>query len=264
MSSTPEIDLLQFASIYILLVVVTLIMKWANIQQTKLLIVASLRMTFQLMLAGVILTYIFKNPHPAFTVLYVLSMILFAGHRVLSPHPNLNRNFKLVIWGSLTGAGLSVMFFLVVVVTGQSITNPQFTIPLGGMLMGGALIGLSLGLKNFTEKMVSEEKRITTLLHLGVHPQKILTPIANNALEMALLPTLNSMVGTGIVWLPGMMTGQILAGASPQTAVVYQIAIGITLCTVVSLSVFCALYFGCRTLYTQNLRINWDKGIRHT
>lgn len=75
MTNSIEIGTLQFASVYILLIITTLVMKKARIQQTKLLIVASLRMTIQLILAGVLLTYIFKNPHPALTCIYVLSMI---------------------------------------------------------------------------------------------------------------------------------------------------------------------------------------------
>ena len=88
-----------------------------------------------------------------------------------------------------------------------------------------------------------------SLLHLGLTPQKILLPMVNQALETALLPTLNSMLGMGIVSLPGMMTGQILSGTLPTTAILYQISIMIAICAVVCLSVFGSLYFGYKTLY---------------
>ena len=257
MSNSVEIGTLQFASVYLLLIITTLIMKKARIQQTKLLLVASLRMTIQLILAGVLLTYIFKNPHPALICIYILSMILFASHRVLSQHRNINKNFKLVIMASLAGPGLFTIFFLVVVVADQNLANAQYTIPLGGMIMGNAMTGLSLGMKNFIEKLATEKNRIATLLNLGVHPKKILAPLVSEAMEMALLPTINSMVGMGIVWLPGMLTGQIISGVLPATAVIYQIAIMVASCTVVTLSVFCTLYFGSRTLYSQKLHINY-------
>ncbi|HBF65676.1 MAG TPA: amino acid ABC transporter permease, partial [Clostridium sp.] len=54
----------QFLLIYLLLIVVALIMRKCKIDQTKLLILASIKMTVQLVLAGLILTYIFQNPHP--------------------------------------------------------------------------------------------------------------------------------------------------------------------------------------------------------
>ena len=71
------------------------------------------------------------------------------------------------------------------------------------------------------------------------------------------MPTLNSMVGMGIVSLPGMMTGQILSGTLPTTAILYQIAIMIAICTVVCLSVFGSLYFGYRTLYNDRNQIEY-------
>ncbi|NMB08219.1 MAG: ABC transporter permease, partial [Tissierellia bacterium] len=68
---------------------------------------------------------------------------------------------------------------------------------------------------------------------------------------------LNSMVGMGIVSLPGMMTGQILSGTLPTTAILYQIAIMIAICTAVCLSVFGSLYFGYRTLYNDRNQIEY-------
>ena len=78
MQGAVRMEIWQFGLIYILLLIVIAIMKKCKISQTKLLIVASVRMTLQLVIAGLILTYIFKNPHPLFTVGYVLIMIAFA------------------------------------------------------------------------------------------------------------------------------------------------------------------------------------------
>ena len=79
------------------------------------------------------------------------------------------------------------------------------------------MTGLSLALKSFETALQGQQARIRTLVNLGVRPQHILFPLVRTALETALLPTLNSMLGMGIVFLPGMMTGQILAGADPAT-----------------------------------------------
>ncbi len=68
--------------------------------------------------------------------------------------------------------------------------------------MGNAMTGVNLGVKTFRESLQSERSRIEALLNFGVTPQKILTPFVNQALESALLPTLNSMVGMGIVAYP--------------------------------------------------------------
>lgn len=249
MNGIVEIQLFQFSLIYILLLFVLLIMKKCKINQTRLLLLASFRMTLQLIIAGLVLTYIFKNPHPLFTVTYVITMTLFAIHRVLSKNKDMNKRFKAAISVSLAASGLCIILFFVIVVAGKSMFNPQYVIPISGMIMGNSLTGVTLGIKTFRESLKGQQNKINTLLNIGSSPQRILLPFVNQALETALLPTLNSMLGMGIVSLPGMMTGQILSGTLPSTAILYQIAIMIAICTVVCLSTFGSLYLGYKTLY---------------
>ena len=250
-STVVELNIIQFSLIYLLLLVVLAIMKKSNINRTKLLVVASVRMTVQLILAGLILTYVFKNPHPLFTALYLCAMSAFAIHRVISQHPDINRRFKTAIAVSFVGAGIGVLAFFILVVVGVSLFNPQYAIPIGGMILGNAMTGLTLGMKTFRETLRDQRGKVEALLNLGARPKKILLPFVNSALETALLPTMNSMLGMGIISLPGMMTGQILSGTLPTTAILYQIAVMIAICTVVCLVVFSSLYFGFQTLYNR-------------
>lgn len=250
-----EINLAQFALIYVLLLVVLFIMKRSKINQSKLLLVASFRMTVQLVLAGLVLTYILENPHPLFTVAYIIAMTTFATIRVLNQNKELNKKFKLAIGLSLAGSGTLIVFFFVQIVVGMDFFNPQYTIPLSGMIFGNAMTGLSLALKSFNENLKAQRSRVESLLYLGVTPKKILLPFVNNALETALVPTMNRMMGMGIISLPGMMTGQILSGTLPMTAILYQIAIMIAITAVVCLAVFAALIFGYKTLYNDRNQI---------
>ena len=248
MKGVVEMQLWQFSLVYLLLLAVLAVMKKCRINQTKLLIVASVRMTVQLVLAGLVLTYLFKNPHPAFTLLYLAGMTGFAIYRVLSKNRGLNRRFQLVIALSIALSGLVIVAFFICAVVGESLFNPQYAIPIAGMLMGNTMTGVTLGVKTFRESLNGQRPRIDALLNIGAAPEKVLLPFVRQALETALLPTLNSMVGMGIVSLPGMMTGQILSGTLPTTAILYQIAIMIAICTAVCLSSFGALYFGYKTL----------------
>jgi putative ABC transport system permease protein len=251
MEGAVKLNLIQFSLVYLLLLIILFIMKKSKINRTKLLMVASFRMTVQLVLAGLILTYVFKNPHPIFVVLYIIAMITFSIKRVLSKNKEINKKFKISVAISLSLSGLFVLSYFVIIVVGKSIFNPQYTIPLAGMIMGNAMTGVTLGLKTFTENIKSQRDKIDALLNLGVTPKKILLPFVNNSLETALLPTMNNMLGMGIVSLPGMMTGQILSGTLPTTAIMYQIAIMIAICTSVCLTVFCTLHFGYKTLYNK-------------
>lgn len=251
MNGIVELNLWQFSLIYLLLLLILAVMKKCHINQSKLLVVASIRMSVQLTLAGLVLTYIFKNPHPLFTIGYLILMCSFAIYTVLSQNKELNKQFKIIVGASIALTGLIIVAFFIMVVVGVNIFNPQYTIPISGMIIGNAMIGVSLGLRIFNENIKTGCNRIDTLINMGVTPKKVLTPFVNQSLETALLPTLNSMLGMGVISLPGMMTGQILSGTLPMTAILYQIAIIIALSAVACLAVFCTLFFGYKTLYNK-------------
>jgi len=255
MNEIIALNIGQFSLIYLLLLIVLFIMKRCKIDQTKLLVAASVRMTVQLVLAGLILTYIFANPHPAFTVLYIVIMTCFAIYIVLQRNKAINKQFKVIVGASLAASGISIVCFFIMAVVGVSIFNPQYTIPISGMIIGNAMTGVGLGLKTFNENIQAQKRKINALINMGVSPQKILVPFVNQATETALLPTLNSMLGMGIISLPGMMTGQILSGTLPMTAIFYQIAVIIAICAVTCLAVFGSLFFGYRTLYNERCQM---------
>ncbi len=255
MKGVVEIQLWQFGLIYLLLLIVIGVMKKCHVNQSRLLVWASVRMSVQLVLAGLVLTYIFKNPHPALTLLYLTAMIGFAIYRVLSKNKGINRRFQQVIGLSIALPGLFVAAFFIYIVVGETSFDPQYVIPIAGMIMGNAMNGVTLGIKTFRETLESQRPRMEALLNAGATPRSILMPFMSQALETALLPTMNSMLGMGIVSLPGMMTGQILSGTLPTTAILYQIAIMIAICTVVCLATFGSLYFGLKTLYNSRNQI---------
>ncbi|MGO4987978.1 ABC transporter permease [Gallicola sp. Sow4_E12] len=254
-SNVTEIGLVQFGSVYILLLIILWIMKFSRIDKTRLLVLAGFRMSLQLVLAGLVLTYIFKNPHPVFILGYLAAMIVFSIYRVLSNFEIDNKRFRRIIAISIGLSGSAVLLFFIYIVVGVSLFNPQYAIPIGGMLFGNSMTGVQLGLKSFAEQIRGNAARIEALQNAGAHPKEILIPFVNRAMETAMLPTLNSMLGMGIVNLPGMMTGQILSGTLPMTAIIYQIAIIIAIATVVSLTVFLCLYAGYSTLYNDRNQI---------
>lgn len=258
MNDVANIQLWQFSLIYVLLLIVLFIMKKCKIQQSKLLVIASVRMTVQLIIAGLVLTYIFKNPHPLFTITYIIIMLVFTIQRILSKNKNINKQFKYAIAWAMIFSSLPIIIFFVCIVIGESIFNPQYMITISGMILGNAMTGVSLGINTFNTTFHEQRGKMEVLLNMGATPKNILEPLVNYSLETALLPTLNSMLGMGIVALPGMMTGQILSGTLPSTAILYQISIMIAICTVVCLSVFLSLYWGHKSLYNDRNQIKYN------
>lgn len=251
-NSIAVITPVSFGLSYLLLVVILLIMKKQKIRRTGLLVLASLRMTIQLILVGFVLQYLFSNPHPLLTTAFVALMLTFAVWQILKTRSDLNRRFRRAIAFSMVFSGLLVILYFLLAVVREGIFNPRYTIPLAGMIIGNAMTGITLGIRSFLETLKDQKGRIETLTNLGIDFRDILKPMINGALETALMPTLNSMLGMGIVFLPGMMTGQILSGTVPVTAIVYQITIMMAITASVCLTVFLALTLGSRSLYNQD------------
>ena len=104
-------QLTSFALVYLLLLVIIAIFKKAKIDQSRLLFIASLKMTIQLIIAGYILTFIFEDPNPLFTLTYLLVIFGFTVFRVLKPNQELNQRFKIYTATSIVASGAFVLFF---------------------------------------------------------------------------------------------------------------------------------------------------------
>jgi putative ABC transport system permease protein len=103
--------------------------------------------------------------------------------------------------------------------------EPQYAIPILGMVLGNTLTGVSLGVERMTEALTARRERVEMALALGATRWEAAQEPARQAVLAGMIPTLNQMAVVGVVSLPGMMTGQVLAGQSPLQAVRYQIVI---------------------------------------
>jgi len=150
---------------------------------------------------------------------------------------------------------ISLLYFLIVVVNITPWYQPQYFIPIAGMLIGNSMTGISLGLYTLMNGFKQELKKIEGLLMLGANHTEAMKFLVSQSFEAAIIPTLNSMIGMGIVFLPGMMTGQILSGTSPLIAISYQIAIMFGILGSVSMTVYLFLRFGSHTFFNQDEQI---------
>jgi putative ABC transport system permease protein len=151
-----------------------------------------------------------------------------------------------------------LVYFLLVVVRISPWYEPQYFIPIAGMLVGNSMTGISLAVKSLLEGMTFQRAAVEEALMLGATPQDAARAIVNSTFDAAILPTINSMVGMGIVFLPGMMTGQILSGTVPTTAISYQIAIMLGILGAVALTVFIMLHWGTRTFFNKEQQLRPD------
>jgi putative ABC transport system permease protein len=235
-----DIEVTRLAIAYIFILLLYFFMKNRKIHQEMLLLIASFRMTIQLVLAGYVLGVILAVNNPIITLTTVLLMEFFAILNIqkIAQKKLSSYILKSVIISLSTGTLLALCFFLIIVVNPPSLFDPRYWIPLAGMIIGNAMTGVSIGLKTLLDNVEAKKDQIQTLLHLGAEPKEAIRDSINKSFEAAILPTLNSMLGMGIIFLPGMMSGQIIAGSSPVTAIRYQIGIMLGITGSVSLSIF--------------------------
>ncbi|MGD7008262.1 ABC transporter permease [Metabacillus sp. 84] len=237
-----NIDLWRLIAAYAFIVLLLFIVKRRGIRREWKILFATARMTVQLVLVGYLLTYIFERPNPFISILIVLIMETFAVMNIFRQvGEKLSSKLKLSIAVSmLAGSIASLLFFNFIVVHFEPWYEPRYFIPIAGMIIGNSMTGLTLGVKNMTEGMKKQKLVVEGALMLGAKPEEASRTIVNSAFDSAILPTLNNMLGMGIVFLPGMMTGQILAGASPLVAIEYQIVV---LLSITGSTALCVLLF---------------------
>ncbi|CAH9017908.1 ABC transporter permease [Candidatus Nitrosacidococcus sp. I8] len=192
------------------------------------LIIASFRMVLQLAIISLVLKKLFTLNSPVWISFIIIIMMAFAGWEIL-----VRQTHRLVGWrlyglgaGSiLLATSLITLTFLATNIHPDPWYDPRYLLPLLGMVLGNTMTGISLGLHNLFSGLIKDKISIENQLALGATYWIAVLPIIRNALQSALMPTINAMAATGLVWFPGMMTGQILAGVYPTEAVKYQILI---------------------------------------
>lgn len=184
------------------------------------------RALLQLLVIGYVLDIIFALDNPIAVCLIILVMISIAAvvarNRIEPQERDLLVMVWLVIFASL---GLTVAYLIVAIIQPVPWYTPQYLIPLAGMLLGNAMNSAALSGARLASDIKQNYREIETHLSLGATPKEAIFSYQKEAIKTGLIPILNNMTVVGLVSLPGMFTGQILAGANPLSAASYQILI---------------------------------------
>ena len=225
-------------------------------------LIATLRMVVQLGLIGLVLTKLFAVSSPFWTGLAALIMILFAGREVMARQER--RFLGLWTYGigtgcMLVGATLVTVFALSTQLRPDPWYDPRYSLMLLGMVLGNVMTGISLGLNSLTQGASSQQRMIEARLALGATRSQALLPVTRQAMRSALMPIINAMAASGLVALPGMMTGQILAGVEPVQAVKYQLLIMFLIAGGTALGALAAVQAGVFRLTDGRHRLRLDR-----
>lgn len=209
------------------------------------LLINSVRMAVQLALIGFVLKWIFEQTSPLWTLGLALIMVIVAGYEIVSRLSRRPKGFEAYLFGSgtlLIVGTLATVFTVGGLIGPQPWYEPRYVLPILGMVLGNAMTGIALTASTLIETAVRERSAIEARLSLGHERFTALSGTLRLALRTGLLPIINAMAASGIVALPGMMTGQILAGLDPVEATKYQIMIMFVIAGATALGVVIAGY----------------------
>jgi UDP-glucose/iron transport system permease protein len=200
--------------------------------------VAAVRTVVQLLLVGYVLKWVFLLDRAAPILVVVAIMTLVASRAAVQRS---ERVFPGATWRAfltLTMSGLVTVAIVTGVIIGvKPWYRAQYLIPLFGMILGNGLTGISLCLDQLLERLAERRAEVDMELALGATRWEAARGPLTDAVRRGMIPIINSMMVVGLVSLPGMMTGQMLAGEDPLQAVKYQI--------VVMFMIAAATSFGC-------------------
>jgi putative ABC transport system permease protein len=188
--------------------------------------VASVRLVVQLLLVGYVLRAVFSLGSPVVTLLIILLMTLVASREVgARTERRLARfgNYAIAAAVVTVATGVTAALALTTAIQPHPWWNPHYAIPLAGIILGSVLNAGSLSLDSMLEGAAHDRTSIEAQLALGATYRQALRPLIRNSARRGLVPIINQMSAAGIITLPGIMTGQILAGMDPVEAVKYQI-----------------------------------------
>ncbi len=234
---TVDIPILSLLIAFILLVIPVVISLKYGLKIVKPLFVSIIRMSIQLALIGVFLKYLFIWNNPFVNIGWLTVMIVVAVFAsIKSSSIKITKIFLPAFLSFFVSTFTVVLYINVFVIPLENIFDARYLIVLGGMLLGNSLRGNIVGISTFYDSLRTDSKHYLYVLSLGVSRKQALLPYIQKSVQLALKPTLASMATMGIVTLPGMMTGVILGGASPDLAIKYQILImiAIVVSTIVS------------------------------
>ncbi len=219
------------------------------------LLIASLRAFFQLAAIGYILKAIFALEDWPYIIFLLLIMVYIAAYNASG---KLNRYIpkkqSIGIAGIAISLALAVSLILLVSLTIIPFTA-QYVIPISGMVIGNAMTAVGLTFNRLQGDLKANRLLILASLSLGANPAQASALAVKTSIKAGLIPTIDALKIVGIVQLPGMMTGMIIAGADPLEAVKYQIMIMFVLAGAVAIASMFAALIGHRLFFNEEYQL---------
>lgn len=258
----PELSLLDLGLAALIVVAVAGFVRPLSKRSANGLLVGMARMSLQLALIGLVLKALFEHVTPYWVLLVSLVMLLAAGREVMARQHY--RRHTLAEWRNglfamAAGSFSLTLLALLVMIDHEPWYHPRFAIPFLGMMLGNTMTAIALTISRILEGAHQQRAILEERLALGESWPEAAHTIRRDGIRQGLIPVINMMAASGIVSLPGMMTGQLLAGADPVNAVSYQILIILLIAAGTSIGILVASRLTLQQLFDHRHRLRLDR-----
>ncbi|MBD7966545.1 ABC transporter permease [Paenibacillus gallinarum] len=241
---------LSFTLIFVMITMLASV--WQKVGLEKEIAIGTIRSAIQLLLVGYVLQYIFNTKNPLLLLLIISIMILVASYNASKRAKGITG----IVWRIFVSIALTELLMMALVLgLGIVEVSPRYIIPISGMTIGNAMVVAGLFLNRMKEEVQSSRPEIETLLALGATAKQAVHSQLKKAVKSSMIPTIDSMKTVGIVQLPGMMTGMIIAGADPVEAVKYQILIVFAFTSSAAITAITLSLLSYKSWFTADLRV---------
>ena len=218
-------------------------------------IIGSVRAVVQLTVVGFILKFVFNMDNTPLTSI-ILCLMVYNAAAVAAKRGAGITHAKRISFGAIL---VGLIITLGCLLAFQAISfKPSEVIPVSGMVVGNSMVALGLLYRNLVSSFKDRREEVEVKLCLGATPREASRILIRESIRTAMIPTIDSMKTLGIVQLPGMMTGLILAGTPPELAIKYQIMVMFMLTGAVTISGFVASFWAYRSFFTDRAQLVGD------
>ncbi len=226
MNEIIELDIIDLGWALGLIGIAIVLSFWQKLGLEGQLLFATGRSLLQLLVVGYIIALIFALNNPLAVLGILAIMLTIAAIAATNRISQKKQGLLPVVWGVLLASStLTLGYTMVLIIQPDIWYSPQYLIPLAGMVLGNAMNSASLAGERLANSISHNRLEVETHLCLGATSKQAIATYQKDAIRISLIPTINQMMVVGIVSLPGMFTGQVLAGIEPLNAASYQILI---------------------------------------
>ena len=224
---------------------------WQKLELERDMAVGTIRAFAQLLAVGFVLQQLFDAARWYWVVLALAIMTTVAAHNGVRRQTGAKQGLFTVMMAAIaTGASITLILVIGVVLRVRPWYMPQYVILIAGMILGNCMNGAALVVNRLHSELTLRRNLVEAALALGAPAKKAASEAMRESLRAAMMPTINSMMTVGLVHLPGMMTGQMISGTSPLDAVRYQIVVMLMIAAATAVTAMTAAFGALGVFFT--------------